>query len=479
MWIRKSRKDRLTGKNLPLPTQVVSNEEYYPMPQSADQKKVENLILAMADEYGRRLGLSRRAFLQTTGGMATAFLAMNEVFGASFKVSEAEVTEPAAFEERWPKDQFIFDVQTHHVKDSITGPTAFRKMTGKLGLNPALATAEAGPDDMHLGNYTKEIFFDSDTVMAMITGAVIGEKKHHALPVEDMVHTRNTINAAAGSQRMLSHGLGDPTLENALEDAEQQVAEFGIDGFKFYPGNPAGPWRMDDKEIAYPYFEKCQELGIKNLSFHKGLPIPGRSPEGKPKYYYWMPDDIPAAARDFPDLNFIIYHSGMQNMVATLPPGKTGIGDDGYLPWTTDLVNARREDPSLTNIYMELGTVYAFSVITHPEIAGHLLGQIIDGYGADHVLWGTDCIWWGSPQWLIESFRRFQIPENLQEKFGYAPISDADREIIFGLNAAGLYDIDVDAARKAIPNDALTKMKVAYQEAGPEPSNTAYGWVAG
>jgi hypothetical protein len=315
--------------------------------------------------------------------------------------------------------------------------------------------------------------------MAMITGAVIGEKKHHALPVEDMVYTRDTINAAAGSQRMLSHGLGDPTLPDALEDAERQVAELGIDGFKFYPGNPTGPWRMDDQKIAYPYFEKCQELGIKNLSFHKGLPIPGRSPEGKPRYYYWMPDDIPVAAKDFPDLNFIIYHSGMQNMIATLPPGKTGIGDDGYIPWTTDLVNARKEDPSLTNIYMELGTVYAFSVITHPEIAGHLLGQIIDGYGVDHVLWGTDCIWWGSPQWLIESFRRFQIPENLQEKFGYAPISAADRDIIFGLNAAGLYDIDIEAARKAIPNDALTKMKVAYQEAGPEPSNTAYGWVAG
>ena len=73
-----------------------------------------------------------------------------------------------------------------------------------------------------------------------------------------------------------------------------QVKELGIDGFKFYPGNPTGPWRMDAQEIAYPYFEKCQELGIKNLSFHKGLPIPGRSPEGKPKYYYWMPDDIPA-----------------------------------------------------------------------------------------------------------------------------------------------------------------------------------------
>jgi len=272
--------------------------------------------------------------------------------------------------------------------------------------------------------------------------------------------------------------LGDPTLPNALEDAEQQVKELGIDGFKFYSGNPTGPWRLDDEKIAYPYYEKCLELGIKNLSFHKGLPLPGRSPEGKPKDYYWLPDDIPPAAKDFPDLNFIIYHSAMKSMISTLPPGKSGIGKDGYIPWTTDLVKSRQEDPSLTNIYMELGTVFAFSVITHPEITGHLLGQIIDGYGADHVLWGTDCIWWGSPQWLIEAFRRFQIPENLQEEFGYAPITDADREIIFGLNSAKLYDIDVDAVRKAIPGDELTKMKMAYREAGADPSNTAYGWIA-
>ena len=477
MWIRKSRKDHLTGKNTPLPTQVVSNEEYYPMPQTDDQKRVENLILEMADEYGRRLGMSRRSFLQTTGGMATAFLAMNEVFGKSFKVSEAEAMDSAAYDEKWPKNQFIFDVQTHHVKDSIKGPMAFRKMTGRLGLNPELAGVTPADDALHMGNFIKEIFFDSDTVMAMMTGAVIGDRKHHALPVEDMVKTRNTVNAAAGSQRMLSHGLADPFLENWQEDIEYQVKELGIDGLKFYPGNPMAPWRMDDEKIAYPYFEKCQELGIRHLSFHKGLPIPGRSPEGKPKHYYWMTDDIPPAAKDFPDLNFIIYHSGMQNMVSTLPPGQTGIGEDGYIPWTTDLVKARKEDPSLTNIYMELGTVFAFSVITHPEIAGHLLGQIIDGYGADHVQWGTDCIWWGSPQWLIESFRRFQIPEKLQEKFAYAPISDADREIIFGLNAAKMYDIDVDAVRKAVPGDELTKIKMAYQEAGAEPSNTAYGWV--
>jgi len=477
VWIRKNRKDRLTGKNLPLPTQVVSNEEFYPMPQTLDQKAVEALLLSMADEYGRKLGVSRRQFLASSGGMAAAFLAMNKVHGESFQVSEAEITEPLAFAERWPKDQFIFDVQTHHVKDSIKGPTAFRKMTGKLGLNPDLAGIKPADDTMHRANYYKEIFFDSDTVMAMITGAVIGHKEHFALPAEEMVKTRNLMNEAAGSQRMLSHGLGDPTLDNALEDLEYQVKELGIDAVKFYPGNPTGPWRLDDEEVAFPYFEKCQELGMKNLSFHKGLPLPGRSPEGKPKGWYWRPDDIPAAAKAFPDLNFIIYHSAMENMVATLPPGKSGIGEDGYIPWTTDLVKSIKEDPSLTNVYAELGTVFAFSVVTHPEITGHLLGQLLDGFGPERILWGTDCIWWGSPQWLIESFRRFQISDQQREAFGYSGISAADRELIFGRNAAGIYGIDVDAVRKAVPGDKLTAMKAAYHEAGAEPSNTTYGWV--
>jgi predicted TIM-barrel fold metal-dependent hydrolase len=126
---------------------------------------------------------------------------------------------------------------------------------------------------------------------------------------------------------------------------------------------------------------------------------------------------------------------------------------------------------------MELGTVFAHSVITHPEACGHLLGQIIRAFGSDHVLWGTDCIWWGSPQWLIEAFRRFQIPASLQEKFGYQPITPRDREKIFGLNLAKLFKVDVRAARKALPDDAFTKMKLAYENAGADPSITQYGWV--
>lgn len=473
MWIKKTAKDKETGDSSPIPTQIVSNEEFPPLPQTPDQKAVENKVKELADTFASKLGTTRREFLKTTGGMATGFLAMNAIYGCSYKVSEDEALDPAAYLEGRPKNQFIFDAQTHHVKDSIKGPAMFRTMTAKAGLNPDLAGIAPGPDTLHRANFVKEIFFDSDTVMAIMTGAVIGPPKHHALPTPDMVETRNLVNKAAGSQRMLSHGLADPMDPTFVpEGMDWQVGELKIDGWKCYTGNPTGAWRMDDKDVAYPFFEKSLKLGVKNISLHKGLPLPGRWES------YFKPDDIMQAAKDFPDLNFIIYHSGMKHMMTMLPPGESGIGADGYLPWTTDLVRMQKENPDVTNVYPELGAVFGHSVVTHPEICGHLLGQIIDGFGADHVIWGTDCIWWGSPQWLIEAFRRYQMPASLQENFGYAEITAADREIIFGRNLAGLYGVDVEAARTTIPDDSLSQMKTAYLDHGAEPSNTQYGWVA-
>ena len=183
------------------------------------------------------------------------------------------------------------------------------------------------------------------------------------------------------------------------------------------------------------------------------------------------------AAKDWPQLNFIVFHSGMQHMMTTVPPGVSGIDESVNIPWTTEFCRQIRAS-GVRNIYLELGAVFGHSVVTHPDVCGHLLGQVIAAVGADHVIWGTDSIWWGSPQWQSEAFRRFQIPENLQSKFGYKPISDKDRAQIFGLNSARLFDIDVKDARKEIPGDALTRMKVAYQSEGAEPSLTQYGWVA-
>lgn len=472
MWMKKDRRDHETGLASPLPTQIVGNEEFAPMPQSPAQKKVEARIFELADQNAKSLGLSRRDFLRTTGGMATAFLAFNDVFGPTFNVQAAEAMETAAYKEKWPKGEFIFDAQNHHVHDGMAGPLMFRKLTGKFGLNPDLLGVEPRKGDLHRANFLKELFFDSDTVMGLISGAAIGrDPSEYILTIEEMIKTRDSINTAAGSQRMLSHGIVDPTQPDALDEASRQVEELGIDGFKLYTGNPGGPWMFDDENISYPLMEHIRELGAINVSTHKGLALGGRIEP------YYKPHDMPIVAKQFRDLNFIIYHSGMQHMMAQMPKSFVGVDADGYIPWTTDLCRARDADPAMTNVYMELGGVFGYSVITHPHICGHLLGQIIRSFGADHVIWGTDCIWWGSPQWLIEAFRRFQIPEDLQERFGYAPITDDDRRLIFGENLARLYNVDIEAKRQEIPGDAITTMKTAYTEQGPEPSNTAYGWV--
>src|SRR5262245_59311865 len=103
----------------PVPTQVVSNGEYNPLPQTAQQRRVEGRLVALADAYGGKMGLGRREFLKTASGMAAAFVAMNQVYGSLFAVKEAEAADPDAAAERAAglAQQPIFDDQVHFVRD--------------------------------------------------------------------------------------------------------------------------------------------------------------------------------------------------------------------------------------------------------------------------------------------------------------------------------------------------------------------------
>ena len=154
-----------------------------------------------------------------------------------------------------------------------------------------------------------------------------------------------------------------------------------------------------------------------------------------------------------------------------------GFKTSSYVPWVSDLCEARKKNPKLTNVYMELGSTFGQLVITDPLLCGHVLGMIIQAFGDDHVLWGTDSIWWGSPQWQIEAFRRFQMPQELMTRFGYKPLTDEVKAKIFGLNSARVYGVDVNAKLNSIPEDAITKLKEKYAASNIAPSNTQYGWV--
>src|SRR5262249_38074708 len=115
MWIPKYVRDKKKGVDSPMPTQVVSNEEFTPRPQTPAQKQIEHLIGEMAEERAKKLGLDRRAFMASAMGMAVCFLAANRVYGRNYwEVEEAETWELAATQEKWPKGEyFILDVQTH------------------------------------------------------------------------------------------------------------------------------------------------------------------------------------------------------------------------------------------------------------------------------------------------------------------------------------------------------------------------------
>jgi hypothetical protein len=108
-----------------------------------------------------------------------------------------------------------------------------------------------------------------------------------------------------------------------------------------------------------------------------------------------------------------------------------------------------------------------------------MMGILVKGLGADHVLWGTDSIWFGSPQWQIEALRRLEIPEDMQQRFGFAPLGPAGgpvKQAIFGDNAARLFGVD-EAARRVAFEDRLAERKLAHLQAGSARSNRVYGWV--
>src|SRR5260370_26515354 len=105
------------------------------------------------------------------------------------------------------------------------------------------------------------------------------------------------------------------------------------------------------------------------------------------------------------------------------------------------------------------------------------MGKNIKSYGADDVIWGTDCLWWGSPQWAIDAFKRFQISDEFCEKFGYSKLTKEVKAQIFGLNAARIYGVDVKAKRNPIKPAIIPPAKEASENASIPPQNAAYRWV--
>ena len=476
----------------PIPTQIVSNGEYLPPPQSSTQKKVEARINELADMHGKRLGLSRRQFLHTSCGMAAAFLAMNDIYGDVFQVAPAEAREPEVMRAREQSlaGQFIFDVQTHFVRDDFD----HKELLGLADFasqhwNPKMkGEGVSSLARYKFQNYVKEIYYDSDTNMALLSGAPFDDPSWWLLSNEQIVKARELINDFAGSRRLLAHSVITPKQPGWMDEVDKAIEVYKPDSWKSYTiGDPLAPskfpWRLDDEQVMYPFYEKAVKAGINTLCIHKGLLPPDYEKSFAGVWEYATAWDIGKAAKDWPQMNFVIYHSALRAFLELPNQAWAEFEQTGRIQWATDLAEIPQKF-GVTNVYAELGTSFANSAVAHPKFCAALVGTLIKGMGVDHVMWGTDSVWYGSPQWQIEALRRLEIPEDMQKKYGFAPLGDANsgtKQLIFSGNATRFYKIKMKAADNTgmptFSEDRLAALKNQYTQAAKQPSNLRYGYV--
>jgi len=301
---RCARADEAEAFRSPIPAQLVSNGEYMPIRQTQEQKRVEARTKELAAGAAKKLGMSRRKFLATTGGMAAAFLAMNEVYGHFFNINRSALFEGEAFaEDGPPPNLFVFDDQLHMIRQShltenralralaqgITSPHAEfptnpfnpqledpplpHPVVDELALrgdidvsggywrnwNPALVGDPMGPDIYHLVSFIESLYLQSQMTVGLlsnITGFlpvfvsgtepknINDARSIEILTADQTAVVRNFVNQLAGSQRLYAHGLLYPGTANLFE-IERQIHHNKPDAWKGYCVSLAAKQKTD------------------------------------------------------------------------------------------------------------------------------------------------------------------------------------------------------------------------------------------
>jgi hypothetical protein len=456
-------------RRLPIKLDSTSNGEFAPVPLDAAARRARALAREAVDEAARKVGQARRRYLVSLLGAAATLGAFNRAFaaagrrGGSYLLPAEAPFELAAAQAAIGGDEFIFDVQLHHVNPQgawrkKAGPDAFRGMPN----------SNCGQADhvecFSSGALLKDVFLDSDTAMGVLSH-VPGGLDTNPLDFEAAGATRDSARALDGTERLLLHGRCMPTLPGELDGMDAQAARDRPAAFKTYTqfGPPEGPagFFLDDDRHGAPFIERARRLGVRNIAVHKGLAFGARGHE------FSTARDIGPAAKRHPDMTFLVYHAGFD----------TGVKEGPYDPQARAgvdvLIRSVQEAGNPRNVYAELGSTWRF-VMRDPEQAAHLLGKLLKTFGEDRVLWGTDSIWYGSPQDQIQAFRAFQISREFQEKYGYPALTPALRRKVFGLNAARVYRLEPDAMRGRLSKDKVHKRKAEYLN-DPQPSFATYG----
>ena len=429
------------GTRLPIKLDSTSNGEYVPVPLAPANVAANRLAHEAASVNAKKLGLSRRKFLVSSCGAASTLLAFNHAHGTAGGFYDLQ--REAAFDEQLArvqtgpaKGELVFDVQGHFVdtpKGNAKGPDVF----------------------------IKDVFMDSDTDL-MVLSFVPSTRDSEPVTIQAADAVRRIVDKLEGTHRLLLHGRVNPNQGGDLEGMDELAQKWGVSAWKTYTQyGPGGKGYFLSDEVGLRFIEKARALGVKVICVHKGLPF------GRQSYQHSQCSDIGVVAKRFPDVKFLIYHSGYVTSVKEGPYGK----DDGIDTLISSLQKNQVKPNS--NVYAELGSTWRH-LMRDPEQAAHALGKLLLHVGEDNVLWGTDSVWYGSPQDQIVAFRAFQISKEFRERFGYPEITPALRAKVFGLNGALVYGISAAEIKKVVARDTVSRQKLEYA-ANPEPHFLTYG----
>jgi predicted TIM-barrel fold metal-dependent hydrolase len=232
----------------------------------------------------------------------------------------------------------------------------------------------------------------------------------------------------------------DPTVGlsciNELRAQKEQIPT--AIGLKIYPAqvDPYRPWRADDREMAFPLFEAAQELGLKQIAFHKALAV-----LGVPTAPYRI-DDIEGAAYEFPDLNFEIVHAG----TAFLEDTAHAIG-------------------RFENVFANLEITSLLATV-RPHLFDEIMATMVYWGGVEKLLYATGSMEWHC-QPVLEAFWNYQISEDMQRRFSMRPLTREDKVKMLGENYARLIGLDTQAAKARLADDGFAR-KLAAEGLAPE-----------
>ncbi len=465
------------GARLPIKLDATSNGEFLPVPLSKVNRTANQLAHDRADQNAKRLAIPRRDFLISACGAASTLLAFNQANAAAGKRGGwFDLDKEAALDQQLAAasvegKEFIFDVQGHFVNPQGAWIKTLAPDARPLSFSTKIQCEKSKePGDRSYLNclnheeFIKDVFLDSDTDM-MVLSFVPSRREAEPLTIEEADATRRIVDRMEGTHRLLLHGRVNPNQPGDIEGMDELKERWGVSAWKTYT-----QWGPDKKgfflsdEPGTRLIEKARKLGVKVICVHKGIPF------GKQSYEHSQCSDIGIVAKRYPDLKFIVYHSGF---VATNPerPYDASGAADGIDTLVHSLLKNGVAPNS--NVYAELGSTWRFAM-RDPDTAAHTLGKLLKYVGEDNVLYGSDSIWYGSPQDQIQGLRTFQISTEFQERHGYPMLTPQLRAKILGLNATKPYGISADEVKKYARNDRIAREKLAYSEQ-PEPHFLTHG----